>query len=245
DQESRFTRDLMPGSSFTPDSKALVVSYGGKIWRVEVPSGQATPIPFTVKVHQDLGPLVRFDTRVDTGDVLVKQIRDASPSPDGRRLAFSALDKLYVMDLPGGTPRRLTTDSVHEQVPAWSPDGQWIAYVTWTDQGGHVEKIRADGRAKAQRLTPEPAFYDHPVWSRRRAITCTWSRCPWWVPRRRRSTWRTPRRPRFPCTGSPVSAATSSGGRRTRTPCIGRWGAASSATTRPWVIRSPRPRPAP
>src|SRR5207302_1772581 len=58
-----------------------------------------------------------------------------------------------------------TTDSVHEQVPAWSPDGQWIAYVTWTDQGGHVEKIRADGRAKAQRLTSEPAFYDHPVWS--------------------------------------------------------------------------------
>jgi len=111
DQESRFTRDLMPGSSFTPDSKALVVSYGGKIWRVEVPSGEATPIPFTAKVHQDLGPLVRFEIRVDTGDVLVKQIRDASPSPDGKRLAFSALDKLYVMDLPGGTPRRLTGDS--------------------------------------------------------------------------------------------------------------------------------------
>ena len=124
DQESRFTRDLMPGSAFTPDSKALVVSYGGKIWRVDVPSGRVTPIPFTAHVHQDLGPLVRFDTRVDTGDIVVKQIRDAAPSPDGRRLAFSALDKLYVMDLPGGAPRRLTSDSVHEQVPTWSPDGQ-------------------------------------------------------------------------------------------------------------------------
>ena len=165
DQESRFTRDLLPGSSFTPDSKALIVSYGGKIWRLEVPSGQATPIAFTAKVHQDLGPLVRFETRVDTGEILVKQIRDASPSPDGKRLAFSALDKVYVMDLPGGTPRRLTSDSVHEQVPAWSPDGQWIAYVTWTDQGGYVEKIRAEGRGKAQRLTPDPAFFDHPVWS--------------------------------------------------------------------------------
>ena len=165
DQESRFTRDLMPGSSFTPDSKALVVSYGGKIWRVEVPSGQVSAIPFRAQVQQELGPLVRFETRVDTGPVLVKQIRDASPSPDGKRLAFSALDKLYVMDLPNGAARRLTSDTVHEQVPAWSPDGQSIAYVTWTDQGGYVERIRADGRGRPQRLTPEPAFYDHPAWS--------------------------------------------------------------------------------
>ncbi len=165
DQESRFTRDLMPGSSFTPDSKALVVSYGGKIWRVEVPSGQVSAIPFTAHVQQDLGPLVRFETRVDTGAILVKQIRDAEPSPDGRRLTFSALDKLYVIDLPQGPPRRVTTDTVHEQVPAWSPDGQWLAFVTWSDAGGYVEKVRADGRGKPVRLTAEPAFYDHPAWS--------------------------------------------------------------------------------
>jgi len=35
-------RDVYPGSAFTPDSRALITSYGGKIMRVEVPSGQAT-----------------------------------------------------------------------------------------------------------------------------------------------------------------------------------------------------------
>ena len=52
-----------------------------------------------------------------------------------------------------------------EQVPAWSPDGQWLAYVTWTDAGGTVNKIRADGRSRPVRLTADTAFYDTPVWS--------------------------------------------------------------------------------
>jgi len=165
DQESRFTRDLYPGYSFTPDNQALIVSIGGKIKRVAVPSGQVTDIPFTAKVDQQLGPMVHLPIRVDTGQVLVRQIRNASPSPDGKRLAFSALDRLYVMDLPNGTPRRVTNDTVKEQVPAWSPDGQWLAYVTWTDQGGTLDKIKPDGRSKPVRLAPDTAFYDTPVWS--------------------------------------------------------------------------------
>jgi Tol biopolymer transport system component len=164
DQESRFTRDLYPGYSFTPDNQALIVSIGGKIQRVAIPSGQVTDIPFTAKVDQQLGPMVHVPTRVDSGQVLVRQIRNASPSPDGRRLAFSALDRLYVMDLPNGTPRRLTSDTVKEQVPAWSPDGQWLAYVTWTDQGGTLNKIKASG-GRPVRLTSDTAFYDTPVWS--------------------------------------------------------------------------------
>jgi len=165
DQESRFTRDLYPGYAFTPDNQAIIVSFGGRIHRVVVPSGQVTEIPFTAKVDQQLGPMVHLPIRVDTGQVLVRQIRNASPSPDGRRMAFSALDRLYVMDLPNGTPRRLTSDTVKEQVPAWSPDGQWLAYVTWTDQGGTLNKIKADGRSRPVRLSTDSAFYDTPVWS--------------------------------------------------------------------------------
>jgi Tol biopolymer transport system component len=165
DQESRFTRDLMPGSAFTPDSKALITSYAGKIWRVEVPSGTATPIPFRGMVEQDAGPLVRFSYPVDTGDVLVHQIRNPASSPDGKRIAFSALDRLYVMDWPDGAPKRLTRDSVHEQVPAWSPDGKWIAYVSWGENGGSVNRVRSDGKGKRERLTPEAGFFDLPAWS--------------------------------------------------------------------------------
>ncbi|MGH7510499.1 MAG: amidohydrolase family protein [Gemmatimonadales bacterium] len=165
DQESRFTRDLMPGSAFTPDGKALITSYAGKIWRVEVPGGAATQIPFRARVDQEAGPLVRFSYPVDTGLIVVHQIRNPASSPDGKRLAFSALDRLYVMDWPSGAPRRLTRDSVHEQVPAWSPDGKWIAYVSWGDSGGSVSRVRADGKGKPERLNPSLGFFDQTAWA--------------------------------------------------------------------------------
>jgi Tol biopolymer transport system component len=109
DLESRATLDVYPGMSFTPDSKFLIATWNGKLWRVPVESGNPAEIPFEVDVVQALGPNVHFDYRVsDSAAFVIKQIRDAVPSPDGRRLAFVAMDQLYVMDYPSGTPRRLT-----------------------------------------------------------------------------------------------------------------------------------------
>jgi Tol biopolymer transport system component len=158
DQESRFTQDLMPGSDFTPDSRFLITSWDGKMWRVAIPSGEATPIPFTAEVEQGLGPLVRFDYALNDSTLTVHQIREARPSPNGRRLAFTALDRLWVMDLPNGTPRRLTPMAIGEHSPMWSPDGRWITYVTWTEEGGDVYRTRSDGRGRPERLTRQSAF---------------------------------------------------------------------------------------
>ncbi|HLG05696.1 MAG TPA: hypothetical protein VI383_06080, partial [Gemmatimonadales bacterium] len=74
-------------------------------------------------------------------------IRDPAPSPDGRRVAFTALDRLYVADLPGGTPRRLTTVDAGEYFPTWSPDGSAIAYVSWDERDGHIMRVSAAGGA--------------------------------------------------------------------------------------------------
>ena len=165
DQESRFTRDLFPGGSFTPDSRAFITTWDGRLWRVELAGGAATEIPFTAEVALAMGPAVHFDTPVDTGDIVAKQVRDAALSPDGTRLVFTALDRLYVMDLPNGTPRRLTRDTVHEQHPSWSPDGKRIAYITWGAEGGFLQVVPGDGRGRPTRLTDGAAFYQYPAWS--------------------------------------------------------------------------------
>lgn len=165
DQESIADRDVLPGMSFTPDSKELVASFGGKLWRVPVASGNPIPVPFQIDVDVEIGPKLAFDYDIqDNAEFTVRQIRDAVPSPDGRKLAFTALDRLYLMDYPGGTPRRLTNTRITEAQPEWSPDGQWVAYATWTPSGGHIMKVRLSGGAPVQ-LTRLPATYQMLAWS--------------------------------------------------------------------------------
>ena len=45
DQESRATLDVLPGMSFTPDSRHLVASWGGGLWKVPVAGGSASWTP--------------------------------------------------------------------------------------------------------------------------------------------------------------------------------------------------------
>ncbi|MDE2906505.1 MAG: amidohydrolase, partial [Acidobacteriota bacterium] len=167
DQESVAGADTLPGMSFTPDSSELVVSYGGRIWRVPT-AGGAEPIavPFRVRTELEIGPELAFKYPVDDSvRFTVRQIRDAVPSPDGRTLAFAALDRLHVRPIPDGEPRRLTELDMVEAQPAWSPDGAWIAFVTWSPDGGHLYKVRADGSAPPVRLSTRPAIFQRPAWS--------------------------------------------------------------------------------
>ena len=169
DQESRFTRDLLPGYAFMPDGKSIVVSYGGKLHRVDVADGKDTLIPFNAQVSLDSVPAMHFPRRVEEGPVKVRLAQQTALSPDGKSVAFSALTHLYVMDLNGGAPRRLiqTADS-REFYPCWSPDGKSIAYVTWPDkldQGGQVYSVAADGSSAPRQLTRVAAFYKDLAWS--------------------------------------------------------------------------------
>ncbi len=166
DQESRASRDAYPGMSFTPDSREVIAYWGGGIWRVPVDGSEPTPIPFRVDVEMAIGPEVDFDYPIeDTPTFVAKQVRDAVPSPSGDRIAFSLMARVYVMQWPDGTPTRLTDAEVNEHMPAWSPDGERIAYTTWSDDvGGHIYGVDADG-GDPERLTTAPALYNNPIWS--------------------------------------------------------------------------------
>jgi Tol biopolymer transport system component len=166
EQESYGDMDVLPGYSFTPDSRAVVLSYGGEIWRVPVDGGSAARIPFSVDAQVAVGPRLKFDYPIsDSATFTIKQIRDAVPSPDGRRVAFTALDRVYVMDLSGGAPRRVSQNEVGEYYPTWAPDGSAIAYATWDEgAGGHIVRANLAGGAPVQ-LTTISALYQMLVWA--------------------------------------------------------------------------------
>jgi Tol biopolymer transport system component len=169
DQESAADMDVLPGYSFTPDSRAVVITYGGGIWRVPIDGAKATNIPFTANADVAMGPPLQFRYPIaDSAAFTVKQIRDPVVSPDGSKIAFSALDRLYVADLPNGAPRRVTSADVGEFQPTWSPDGTSLAYVTWDDAigEGYLMRVRvAQGAQTPTRLTAQSAYYQTPAWS--------------------------------------------------------------------------------
>jgi Tol biopolymer transport system component len=56
-------------------------------------------------------------------------------SPDGRTVAYASEDgggrHIWVCDVQGGPPLRLTAGGDYDDSPAWFPDGSALAYVSW------------------------------------------------------------------------------------------------------------------
>ena len=159
-------RDL-PGYDWAADGASIILTQGGQIRRLWVESGEVDTIPFEARVQRTLSEQAEKKLPPQDGPFKAQFMRWHSAAPDGSRLAFQAVGKIWIMDLPRGTPARLTSNDFKplEFAPAWSPDGQWIAFTTFEDgEGGHLWKVSADGGSPHQ-LTQRAAEYFKPGWS--------------------------------------------------------------------------------
>ena len=155
--------DLLPRYDFTPDGRALLVARGAGIARVDVASGAIRKVPFKANVSLDIGPSLRTEIKEESGPVRARLIQDPVPSPDGDRIAFSALGRVYVMPMAGGTVVAVSPEGVPAFMPSWSPDGRQLAFVSWTARDeGHVWTIPATG-GLPRRISATSAYYSFPV----------------------------------------------------------------------------------
>ena len=156
--------------SFAPDGRRLAFT------RVRDTSSNALPASVNI---------------LDLADRSVKQLADRAAfpaySPDGSRIAYvTDVDEngslsygdavrfameLYVTDTDGSDPRRLTrTRELDELAPAWSQDGQVLAFVRGKQfdnaEGYAVMAMAADGTC-VRPLVADPslgAWYGSPAW---------------------------------------------------------------------------------
>ena len=99
-------------------------------------------------------------------------------SPDGSIIAFMS-DRhanislmgtddgdleIYLMDRDGSNVRRLTEGAATALTPAWSPDGQRIAFHTYRDGIAYIHVMNADG-SNQRPLTDGSRVDGRPVWS--------------------------------------------------------------------------------
>ncbi len=112
--------------------------------------------------------------RIDSG--LTGDFRTLAISPDGRQLALSRVDgteqQIWVKQLPDGPISKLTFEGTLNQRPFWSPDGQYVGYVSNQEQVPRIYRKRADGSSTDELIVRTP---DRPV------LRASWSHDGRWL----------------------------------------------------------------
>jgi tricorn protease len=96
-----------------------------------------------------------------------RRITDFDIAPDGKRAVIAARGEVFTVPAKEGSIRNLTqSPGVREQHVAWSPNGQWIAYVSDRTGEDEIYITPQDGLGAEQAITSgHKGFMFAPTWS--------------------------------------------------------------------------------
>jgi imidazolonepropionase-like amidohydrolase/Tol biopolymer transport system component len=165
-QETWAVHGVYPNMDWTPDSETIVFWAGGKLRRVNRDGAASAEIPFRISDTRVVIDPPRPQVEAAPASVTTRMPRFAQVSPDGSRVVYETLGRLYVRELAGGTPRALTAQDGDFQLwPDWSRDGRTIAFVSWNDQRlGEIRTVSADG-SNLRTISQQPGHYRRPRFS--------------------------------------------------------------------------------
>ncbi len=159
--------DAFPFPAAWLSETELVYTGSGRVWRTDLRGRTETAIPFTAGISS-VRPryprkVYQFDSTATRG---VKGIFGPALSPDGKLVAFVALNQLYVMRI-GSAAVALTHDGFYKQGPAWSPDGKTLAYVSDKDgtENVYLHDVGAATTDADKRVAASAEAQIMPAWS--------------------------------------------------------------------------------
>ena len=105
-------------------------------------------------------------------------ITEVVPAPDGQQIAFCVreplqtedrsefLVHLFLAEIPSGQIIQLTYGDHSDHTPCWSPDGQYLAFISTRSGHAELRAIRASGGESWPLATIAETDITAPVWSR-------------------------------------------------------------------------------
>lgn len=109
-----------------------------------------------------------------------------SASPDGKRISYHKDYQLWVADADGSNAQHIDTGNPFDFAPCWSPDGQWLAFVSGEHRDCHPHLVRADG-AELRKLADRGGYggevevLDYPDFHSGSSDTVSWSADSRWI----------------------------------------------------------------
>jgi tricorn protease len=136
----------------------LIFENGGYLFTLDAKGG--SPRKLDISVEADFAWARPHWEKVEGS------VAEYTLSPTGKRVLMAARGDVFSVPAEKGDVRNLTNSTgVADRSPAFSPDGEKIAY--FSDESGEYQLVIADNFGKVQKkiTLQNPTFYYTPVWS--------------------------------------------------------------------------------
>jgi Tol biopolymer transport system component len=86
-------------------------------------------------------------------------------SPDGKTIVFELLGDIYTLPIEGGTAKSVSGGMSFDSQPRFSPDGQWIAFLSDREGSENIWIMHADGTGEKQVSKDANDDFASPNWA--------------------------------------------------------------------------------
>ena len=159
---------VLPGYAWAKDSKSVVLWHLGKLWRVNL-DGRKTEIPFTARIQRTVSEQTRWKYGVNEREVELKNLFWPAFSAAEDKIIFAAAGEIWAAPASGtrvsAAPLAAWSRERSYFMPAVSPDGRSVAFVSWNDFSGGAVMVCRIARCRPSARSKQKTRYLYPAWS--------------------------------------------------------------------------------